>query len=48
MITVHRNPPAGHAISRAGHIAGVTHEITPDNWIVTWPLWSASLYVTAA
>lgn len=44
-ITVKRNPPGGFAITQSCHIAGVSHDITEDNWITTWQLWSATAYV---
>jgi hypothetical protein len=47
-ITVVRNPPGGFSISRACHIAGISHEITPTTWTTTWPLWSAEPYVRFA
>jgi hypothetical protein len=47
-ITVKRNPPGAFAITQACHIAGVAHDITPDDWTTTWPLWSATQYVAFA
>lgn len=47
-ITVKRNPPGSFAITQACHIAGVSHEITPDSWTTTWQLWSATPYVAYA
>lgn len=44
-ITVKRNPPGGYEIDRACHIAGIAHDITPDDWSTTFQLWSATLYV---
>lgn len=48
MITVERNPPGGFTATRQCHIAGVSHEITPDNWVTTFALWSATVYATYA
>lgn len=47
-ITVVRTPPGGFSITRACHIAGVAHDITPDDWTTTWQLWSATAYVAFA
>lgn len=47
-ITVKRNPPGSFAITQACHIAGVSHDITADDWTTTWQLWSATPYVAFA
>lgn len=47
-ITVNRHPPGGHTVSQACHIAGVSHDITPANWITDFQLWSATPYVAYA
>lgn len=48
MVTVVRNPPGGYEISRLCHIAGITHQVTRDNWVTTFHLWSATLYAAFA
>jgi hypothetical protein len=47
-ITVVRNPPGGFEISKACHVRGVSHAITPAEWVTTWPLSSAEPYLTLA
>lgn len=47
-VTVKRTPPGGFTITQACHIAGISHDITPDDWTTTFDLWSASAYVTYA
>lgn len=47
-ITVNRHPPGGHTITQACHIAGISHDVTPDSWVTTWDLWSATPYVAYA
>jgi len=39
-----RRPPGGITISRDCHIAGISHEITGENWVTTFTLWSATVY----
>jgi hypothetical protein len=39
-----RRPPGGITITRDCHIAGIAHEITGDNWVTTFTLWSATFY----
>lgn len=49
LVTVNRNPPGGHEISRACHIAGVSHDIADSTqWTTTFKLWSAELYTQYA
>lgn len=48
MVTVVRNPPGGYEISRACHITGVAHTITPDDWTCVLALQSATVYAAYA
>lgn len=48
LITVLRRPPGSFTIERPCHISGISHEITADNWVTTFELWSASTYVAYA
>jgi hypothetical protein len=41
-ITVRRRPPGGGTIERDVFIVGVSHDATPDTWLTTWQLQSAS------
>jgi hypothetical protein len=41
-VTVKRRPPGGGTIDRDVFIVGVSHEVTPDTWLTTWQLQSAS------
>jgi hypothetical protein len=45
LIRVNRRAPGGYTISRDCHIAGISHEITRDEWITTFDLWSATPYL---
>lgn len=47
-ITVKRTPPGGYTITQACHVAGIAHDITPDDWTTAWQLWSATQYVAYA
>jgi hypothetical protein len=44
LVRARRQPPGGITITRDCHIAGIAHEITDDNWVTTFTLWSASVY----
>lgn len=44
LVTVVRRPPGGYTITQYCHIAGIRHEVTPDNWITTFTLFSATPY----
>lgn len=44
LVRASRQPPGGITITRDCHIAGIAHEITGDNWVTTFTLWSASVY----
>jgi hypothetical protein len=44
LITVVRRPPGGHTITQYCHIAGIRHQVTPDNWTTTFELFSATAY----
>ncbi len=39
-----RRPPGGITVTRDGHISGISHAITADNWITTFEFWSAAVY----
>jgi hypothetical protein len=41
-IRIVRRPPGGGTITRDVFIRGVTHDISPDNWVTTWTLQSAT------
>jgi len=41
-ITVRRRPPGGGTIERDVFIVGISHDATPDTWLTTWQLQSAS------
>lgn len=44
-ITIRRRPPGGGPmIERDVFIRGIRHVVTPDNWITTWTLQSATRY----
>lgn len=44
LVTVVRRPPGGHTITQFCHIAGIRHVLTPDNWVTTFDLFSATPY----
>jgi hypothetical protein len=44
LIRVNRRPPGGYQIIGDAHISGIAHEITDENWITKFSLWSASVY----
>lgn len=44
LIRVNRRPPGGFQIVGDSHIAGIRHDITGDNWVTRFGLWSASVY----
>jgi hypothetical protein len=44
LVRARRRPPGGITITRDCHIAGISHEITDENWVTTFTLWSASVY----
>lgn len=45
LIRVKRRPPNGsYTATYDVHIAGVSHQMTPDYWVTTFQLWSASAY----
>jgi hypothetical protein len=49
LVRVLRQPRAGnYLITRDSHVAGITHDITKDDWTATWDLWSATVYQTYA
>lgn len=49
MVTVVRNPPGGFEISRACHIAGISHQVDDrKKWTTTFSLWSATVYAAFA
>lgn len=49
LVRVKRQPNAGnYLITRDCHVAGITHDITGDDWQVAWDLWSATVYQTYA
>jgi hypothetical protein len=39
-----RRPPGNITVTRDGHISGISHEITGDNWVTTFEFWSAAVY----
>lgn len=46
LIRVVRRPPGGHTITRDCFIAGISHQITPEDWTTTFDLWSATPYIS--
>jgi hypothetical protein len=44
LIRVNRRPPGGYQIIGDAHISGIAHDITDENWITKFSLWSASIY----
>jgi hypothetical protein len=44
LIRVIVHPLGGGTITQDCHIAGITHEITKDDWTTTFDLWSATVY----
>lgn len=44
LIRVIRRPPSGVSITRDCFIAGIHHQVTGDDWITTFDLWSATAY----
>jgi hypothetical protein len=48
LIQVIRRYPGEDAMVRYCHIAGIHHEISPDDWVTTWRLSSATPYVQFA
>jgi hypothetical protein len=49
LVRVLRKPRAGnYLITRDCHVAGITHDITGDDWTAALDLWSATVYQTYA
>lgn len=48
LIRVVVRPLGGGEIVRDCHIAGISHQISKDDWVTTFDLWSASVYQTYA
>jgi hypothetical protein len=44
LIRVIVHPLGGGTITQDCHIAGITHDITKDDWTTTFDLWSATVY----
>jgi hypothetical protein len=44
LIRVVVHPLGGGAITQDCHIAGISHDITKDDWTTTFDLWSATVY----
>lgn len=44
LIRVIVHPLGGGTITQDCHIAGITHDITADDWTTTFDLWSATVY----
>jgi hypothetical protein len=44
LVRVIVHPLGGGTITQDCHIAGITHQITADDWVTTFDLWSASVY----
>jgi hypothetical protein len=44
LIRAVRRPPGGYTITRDCHIAGISHQISKDDWVTSFDLWSASVY----
>jgi hypothetical protein len=48
LIQVWRRPPGEDPMVRYCHIAGISHEITQDDWVTRFALWSATPYLRFA
>jgi hypothetical protein len=48
LVRVNIRPIGGETITRDCHIAGIEHQITGDNWITKFDLWSATPYLLYA
>lgn len=46
LVRARRRPPGGITVTRDCHIAAISHNITGDNWVTTFGLWSAAVYQT--